>query len=1072
MKKVLTLVMVFCCGLALSPARAELTLNNGVLHELWYNLTHDSLPDFATLGVPDHVEVFPNFGQEPRVDGDQPENNNFVVRNTAVVLLPKGGTYVLGTNSDDGSVLWVDGVKVVDNDGTHGAQWRYGTINLNMGAHLVVAGMFEKGGGNVFEVRVREESETADYPIPPELLILPPTQVVAPANGQTGVEFAAPLTLEWAATEYLPADIVSYDVYLGTTNAAGDPNHGDAYYIGSVPVNNPRITVEGLTHNTTYYWRVDAVNADANALWGVTWTFKSMKMEPIITAEPTNVKVGIDCLGVLTITAISGEYDNAGALSYQWFDAATDQPVDGVSSSPDLIAGAGSYYCKVSNSYGAAVSAEARIVEPPHMAVGSLAKGLIGYWSFDVDARDDSDNGVNGTLTGNAKITLGKFGNALECDGQDGAMRSGKQPSQLGIAGASPRSVSCWAYARSWGNRGLYDMGNRTEGQNFSLRLTDGAPMENHWRVQYWGSPYDWDFRTTNPADLNGMNMGGGYTFDCLSNWVHWVHTFDGLTTKIYANGRLIVSYDKVINTADSQDWRIGVYGDGDEWDGWIDDVGLWNRAIRPAEVAALYQAGLAGKPLGGISWAPENITLEASGWVDPAAPLEVTWEKGPLAPCTGVTYTVYILPDENGEPNFANAPALATAAVPPAVVPANTLGYEGKYWLRLDASYGGESEAGTPMYFETIHRVPVFTQQPADVFVLPHETVQFFAQAESLAGEVSYAWFKEVADGDDIQVATGNPGVIAEVDVDDIGMYYCVATNSAGSAASASARLKLKELIGHWTLDAIGDANEVLDSSRFQRHGIALGNQNLPAVVPGMVGNALDFNGLDQWVDIGLLASELGIGGSHPKSVSVWVYPRAFNDGGIWDMGARVSGQNWGLRTESEADGDHGWRVQYWDGDYDFNTNTGYRLYDAPERWNVNRPAPVTFPSKDAWVHFMLSYDGDVTKVYANGRLVVVFPRVLNTGDEFSFRIGAYGSGKGTIEKSFDGIIDDVRLYNYSLTGAEAAELYASVTGVSPVCPEDPLYDFNGDCVTDLADFAIFMASWMECNLEPCDRW
>ena len=151
--------------------------------------------------------------------------------------------------------------------------------------------------------------------------------------------------------------------------------------------------------------------------------------------------------------------------------------------------------------------------------------------------------------------------------------------------------------------------------------------------------------------------------------------------------------------------------------------------------------------------------------------------------------------------------------------------------------------------------------------------------------------------------------GVVTGVDImEDDGYYYCIALNDSGPTQSASARLEIAQIVGHWTLDEITEPNTVVDSARYGRDGNVIGG---PGVVPGKIGNALDFNGSDQWVDIGLFASELELGGNKARSVSVWVYARDMNDGGIFDMGNRSGTENFSLRTESEAHGDHGWRIQ-----------------------------------------------------------------------------------------------------------------------------------------------------------------
>jgi len=73
------------------------------------------------------------------------------------------GTVTLATNSDDGSVWWVDlddsgtfdpAELVVNNKGWHGGQWRYGVIpSLSEGVYNVALGFFEDGGGEWMEAR-------------------------------------------------------------------------------------------------------------------------------------------------------------------------------------------------------------------------------------------------------------------------------------------------------------------------------------------------------------------------------------------------------------------------------------------------------------------------------------------------------------------------------------------------------------------------------------------------------------------------------------------------------------------------------------------------------------------------------------------------------------------------------------------------------------------------------------------------------------------------------------------------------------------------------------------------------
>ncbi len=66
---------------------------------------------------------------------------------TGWVNVPQTGWWSLSTESDDGSALWIDGVRVVNNDGVHGMQKIAGTVPLGAGKHAVKVEFFEAGGG-------------------------------------------------------------------------------------------------------------------------------------------------------------------------------------------------------------------------------------------------------------------------------------------------------------------------------------------------------------------------------------------------------------------------------------------------------------------------------------------------------------------------------------------------------------------------------------------------------------------------------------------------------------------------------------------------------------------------------------------------------------------------------------------------------------------------------------------------------------------------------------------------------------------------------------------------------------
>ena len=61
----------------------------------------------------------------------------------STIHVPRTGTYGFALNSDDGSVLWIDGDKVVDNDRTHGMEARANKRYLKKGSYPITVWYFQ-----------------------------------------------------------------------------------------------------------------------------------------------------------------------------------------------------------------------------------------------------------------------------------------------------------------------------------------------------------------------------------------------------------------------------------------------------------------------------------------------------------------------------------------------------------------------------------------------------------------------------------------------------------------------------------------------------------------------------------------------------------------------------------------------------------------------------------------------------------------------------------------------------------------------------------------------------------------
>lgn len=172
--------------------------------------------------------------------------------------------------------------------------------------------------------------------------------------------------------------------------------------------------------------------------------------------------------------------------------------------------------------------------------------------------------------------------------------------------------------------------------------------------------------------------------------------------------------------------------------------------------------------------------------------------------------------------------------------------------------------------------------------------------------------------------------------------------------------------------------------------------------------------------------------------SLAIWVRSTSTN----WSANNRIMGRGyvWAIQVQSSAYAG-------------FSSSAGGSVLTG------------TSPINDGyWHHIALTWDcvtGE-RKLYVDGVLdtedVVTAAAIPNTD---RYAIGARATSSTTADKIYRGYVDDVRVYNSILTPAEISQIYSPVDP----CTATPEMDFNGDCVVDLADFAIFTQDWFVCG-------
>lgn len=81
-----------------------------------------------------------------------------------------------------------------------------------------------------------------------------------------------------------------------------------------------------------------------------------------------------------------------------------------------------------------------------------------------------------------------------------------------------------------------------------------------------------------------------------LNTWTHLAETYYGTTSRLYKNGVQIASAIGATGTANSATLVIGNSGTCQPFGGSLDEPSVYNRALSPAEIESIANAGLAGK--------------------------------------------------------------------------------------------------------------------------------------------------------------------------------------------------------------------------------------------------------------------------------------------------------------------------------------------------------------------------------------------------------------------------------------------------------------------------------------------
>lgn len=205
---------------------------------------------------------------------------------------------------------------------------------------------------------------------------------------------------------------------------------------------------------------------------------------------------------------------------------------------------------------------------------GLAASSLVQQWPFDGNALNAIPSGVNATVNG-ATLTTDRFGNensAYYFDGNDWMSAAG-----AANFGTSSFSANVWVCS------------TQSSGSGNILR-TDNGYSSNGWLLRFnRGKIEIWEGRSAGYAYVSSSSYADG-------KWhmLTFVRDVENLRGKLYVDGSFVGEYtiSGTVNNV-SNTLTFGTYGnhDGEFYCGKMDDVRMFDKALSPAEITALYRS-------------------------------------------------------------------------------------------------------------------------------------------------------------------------------------------------------------------------------------------------------------------------------------------------------------------------------------------------------------------------------------------------------------------------------------------------------------------------------------------------
>lgn len=647
----------------------------------------------------------------------------------------------------------------------------------------------------------------------------------------------------------------------------------------------------------------------------------------------------------------------------------------------------------------------------------NLSNGLVGYWNMDENSgagstlADSSGNGNTGiaalwgggnTSTDSAHV-VGKFGNSFNFDGVDDRIIVGNS-SSLNITG--PITISAWIKPTVV-NIGQEIINKKADSDYSGYRL----------RLDWSNLAFSWSDGTN---QLNVESSGGV----SAGVWQHVIATYDQNIVRLYVNGNLIFSsnHSEPI-TSNLNTLKIGNYSGSFSaypfWGG-IDEARVYNRALSPAEVQQLYNYAPGpvayynfdegqGSTVNDVSGNGYQATWNGSGTTQ--------WTQGKY----GKAGNFNGIDDYVQQTNNVDVHSQITLSAwikpksisnSPDIVGLSGYGPTWGYTLNIDSS-------GTlGLTYQDSGSTWHYTTRSSSI-INNNNLNQWHYVTATHDGTTTNYYFDGVPVGsvsDTYSAGKSNNSIKIGLvgwfpfngGIDDVKIYNYIRTSkqivsdmNAGHPAGGS---PVGSQVGYWKFDE-GYANTTNDSSP---QGNNLTITNATWTNDGKFNKALNFTS-------GASVSENSTNslnfGTNDFSVSFWAYHRDYtNPKSLVSMHKG---------DQAYTAGHPGWEFgnSYNSTGYLFAINDGTHLVQSYIPMDPGfRPADVQ--NKWAYFVFVVSRTNGKVSLYVNGVKqstdLDISSVTGSINNALEFRIGNINGWM------IDGLVDEVKMYNYALTSAE----------------------------------------------------